>query len=609
MDEKILHGEITGNGPIQKDIAIKVMKSICKIKVINKEANRYGTGFFVKLSGFLKCLITNYHVLNPNFIDSKIELEIWNKKKILLNLKEQHIKYYKRPIDITIIEINNLMDIFKDILFLDYDNNYKQKEYIIYDDVDIFSIHHPLGKDAVCAIGKIINLNGYEFDHTILTEPGSSGSPIILINNDINFLPVIGIHKLKHIESDINRGTFIGEILNEILNDFKKNNNNFIIAEIYIKDADVNKDIQIINSESYILNNGNYRIDLEDENGIKDCEIKINNKLIKSNYYHKFNKKGKYIIKYSFYKEIIKIGSLFRKCSSLTYIDFSNFNAKNVLNMSNMFDGCSSLININLSNFNTQNATNMGSMFSECSSLTKIDLSNFNTKNVTYMDHMFFYCSSLKQLDLSKFNIENVIDISSMFTGCKSLTDIDLSNFNTKNCSGSLDVSHLFFNCSSLVSINLSNFNTRNVHNMKGMFSGCSSLRGINLSNFNTQSVINMSYMFSGCSSLKELDLSNFNTQNVVDMSYMFGECSSLTNIDLSNFNTQKVSSMNSMFSGCSSLKYLNLSNFHAKSIVDKRDIFFGCFSLKKENLISKDNKISDELNKIPQKIDICLIF
>ena len=36
-------------------------------------------------------------------------------------------------------------------------------------------------------------------------------------------------------------------------------------------------------------------------------------------------------------------------------------------------------------------------MFSNCSSLTKIDLSNFNTKNVTNMNWMFLGCSFLRK--------------------------------------------------------------------------------------------------------------------------------------------------------------------------------------------------------------------
>ena len=60
--------------------------------------------------------------------------------------------------------------------------------------------------------------------------------------------------------------------------------------------------------------------------------------------------------------------------------------------MSSMFCNCSSLTSLNLSNFNTKNVTNMSSMFSECSSLTSLNLSNFNTNNFKYiyMSHMFY---------------------------------------------------------------------------------------------------------------------------------------------------------------------------------------------------------------------------
>ena len=102
----------------------------------------------------------------------------------------------------------------------------------------------------------------------------------------------------------------------------------------------------------------------------ENCEIYINNELILFSYFYKFNKKGKYKIKYIF-KDKIK-------------------------NMSCMFFGCSSLININLSNFNTNNITVMRYMFLGCSSLTNINLSNFNTNNITKMRSMFFGCYKLK---------------------------------------------------------------------------------------------------------------------------------------------------------------------------------------------------------------------
>ena len=131
------------------------------------------------------------------------------------------------------------------------------------------------------------------------------------------------------------------------------NNNvksNEIIAEINIKEDDINKEIRIINSyEEYIRKNGG-TVFLEDKNEkeIKKCIIEINNKKINFSYFHKFNKIGKYIIKYSFLKEIIKINHMFYGCNSLTNIDLSNFNTQIVNNMNYMFSGCNSLIKKNL---------------------------------------------------------------------------------------------------------------------------------------------------------------------------------------------------------------------------------------------------------------------
>ena len=195
MKENTFIRGITGNGPVPKEIAIKSMKSICKIIIANK---RYGTGFFAKISDSSKCLITNYHVLDHEVHNSKIELEIWTKEKILLNLNNLYIKYFKGLLDITVIELNNILDY--DINFLGYDSFYNQKGYLIYKDCDIFSIHHPLGDDSVCTVGKVLNIYGYQFEHNILTDPGSSGCPIILLNNNINSLIVIGIHKQKNIK-------------------------------------------------------------------------------------------------------------------------------------------------------------------------------------------------------------------------------------------------------------------------------------------------------------------------------------------------------------------------------------------------------------------------
>ena len=106
--------------------------------------------------------------------------------------------------------------------------------------------------------------------------------------------------------------------------------------------------------------------DYKNEDEIKKCQIEINGELIKFNYFHKFKSKGKYIIKYTFNNIITKTCYLFYGCSSLTNIDLSNFNTKNVTDMGGMFSGCSSLTNIDLSNFNTNNVTDMSCMFLKC---------------------------------------------------------------------------------------------------------------------------------------------------------------------------------------------------------------------------------------------------
>ena len=52
----------------------------------------------------------------------------------------------------------------------------------------------------------------------------------------------------------------------------------------------------------------------------------------------------------------------------------------------------------------------MDYMFSGCESLTSLDLSNFDTKNVINMSHMFSGCCSLKEITLSyKFDTSHVV--------------------------------------------------------------------------------------------------------------------------------------------------------------------------------------------------------
>ena len=125
-------------------------------------------------------------------------------------------------------------------------------------------------------------------------------------------------------------------------------NNNFITAEIDIKEEDIYKSIRIINSFENTKKEYKWEDEETDnikgnEKEIKRCEIKIDGESIPFCYLYKFSKSGKYHIKYSFSIQLTNMSYMFYECSSLTNIDLSNFNTQNVTNLGNMFNGCSSL--------------------------------------------------------------------------------------------------------------------------------------------------------------------------------------------------------------------------------------------------------------------------
>ena len=182
-----------------------------------------------------------------------------------------------------------------------------------------------------------------------------------------------------------------------------------------------------------------------------ECDIFINeNKLTDNMIIKKENN-----ITYVFKKDYIDINKMFKKCSSLTSINLSNFNTSNVTHMASMFESCSSLTSINLSNFNTHKIIDMSAMFYDCYSLTSIDLSNFNTNNVTNMHAMFCGCSLLTSINLSNFNTYNVTLMDAMFKNCKSLNFLDITSFNCQKINTTDCLEKMFFGCVSLKIANI----------------------------------------------------------------------------------------------------------------------------------------------------------
>jgi len=255
-------------------------KSICKIIEEDKEnTEAFATGFFMyiyKENKKYECLLTNNHVIDEKLINnkSKIKIEIHNNSKYQIDLvaSNRFIKCFKKPIDITIIQIID-SDIFKkDIDFFYYDLNYiiGYEQYL---NMDIFIIQHPLGREAEYVCGKITKIfNNFEFEHTVDTDFGSSGSPII--SNES--LKVIGIHKQRYKYNNYNIGTFIGEIFKEEVKNETKETDEIIMKKMQ---EDNKNDIILENKTSQekdMIKSLNKLINAEkDKSQIKELE-KIN---------------------------------------------------------------------------------------------------------------------------------------------------------------------------------------------------------------------------------------------------------------------------------------------------------------------------------------------
>ena len=280
------------------------------------------------------------------------------------------------------------------------------------------------------------------------------------------------------------------------------NKNNFITGQIKIESNDIDKDIQIINSfEKAKKKNEKYpnEMNYQNESDILDyIEIRINDELTES-YSHKFQKEGKYTIKYIFKEDLTKINHMFYNCCNLIKLDFSKCTLNNITNMCNMFNGCTKLEELNISNLKTQNVTDMKGMFYNCYCLSKIDLTKFNTEKVTNMNRMFYNCYELKEINLSSFNTKYVTDMGYMFNSCNKLQNLNLTSFDTQKVT---DMSYMFNCCSALTNLNLTNFKTDNVINMNSMFYNCSRLSSLDLKEFNTMKGTDMNNIFYGCSLL-----------------------------------------------------------------------------------------------------------
>lgn len=158
-----------------------------------------GTRFFIQLPILfknkpLRGLMTNNHVLNEKKLNNgsefTINMEILN-EPVTIILNNTDFIYTSKFIDITFIQLSD--DILRKInpLFLIPDN------YDCNVDDEIYTAQYPGGKELYYGHGTIEKLNKMNYFHTVSTEHGSSGSPLIKMYNKDNKmeLKVVGVHK------------------------------------------------------------------------------------------------------------------------------------------------------------------------------------------------------------------------------------------------------------------------------------------------------------------------------------------------------------------------------------------------------------------------------
>ena len=242
-----------------------------------------------------------------------------------------------------------------------------------------------------------------------------------------------------------------------------------------------------------------------------------------------------------------------------------------------LFENCTSLVYVNFSDFDTSQATDMSSMFKNCSALPALNISGLNTSKAVKMDSMFEGCSALRELTVSGIDTTSATNMQGMFAGCAALKKLNLAGLTTPAVT---NMQGMFAGCEKLESLNLSGFTMTNVTAMKDMFAGCSSLTTLDLPTLDVEGVMDMSGVFSGCASLKNLDLTGATTTGTTTMARMFEDCAALTTLDLSDFDTTNVTNMDSMFAGCAALKTLNLSSFNTTNVTSMDSLFGDCEAL-----------------------------
>ena len=218
----------------------------CIFKIHTSDGG-HGTGFFCLIydeveQKDIKVMITNHHVIGNDYLnDGIIKISLNNEEKIMdIKIDSSRKKYTNKEYDITIIEIKK-NDNIKDNSFLKIDGNiYQDNPSDFFKKKSIYIIQYPDYLDSSVSYGILKSIEeNFEIKHLCTTNQGSSGSPIINLDNN----KVIGVHKASS-QLNFNKGTFLKNPINEFLSKDKTNiNSNNVLSDDSKKKSE-DKDIK-----------------------------------------------------------------------------------------------------------------------------------------------------------------------------------------------------------------------------------------------------------------------------------------------------------------------------------------------------------------------------
>ena len=409
-----------------KKILEQMQNSVCKI--YNGEKGT-GTGFFIKIpykSNLLSFLITAWHIINEGDINKNIVITLNDDKdKKLLKIDNERIMYTNEKLDVTFIEIkekdniNNYLELDDEIKNSINSNNENFLKNI-YSNKSIYSINYPNGKKVVVSYAQSPQFNENNLLHKCSTLNGSSGAPILLIENQ----KVIEIH-LSASHQNLNIASLIIYSISEFQqNEYNIFNNNNLTAKLidqYNNIRIINKNISLENAISPMSNNN------------MNNNFNINNFYQNNNYNMKDNQAYINIQNNNIFNPKTAIN--FNKNKQIKFI----INNQNQINMNNQNQ--INMNNQNLISINNQNQINMNNQ----------NLISINNQNQINMNNQKLI--SINNQNQINMNNQNLISNQNWINIC----DQNQSNMNNQN--------QISINKQNHINMNNGNLNSKNNQN------------------------------------------------------------------------------------------------------------------------------------------------